>query len=220
MEVKIEESWKQALQEEFNKPYFETLASFVKQEYKTATIYPPGQFIFHAFNSCPFNSVKVVILGQDPYHGPKQAHGLSFSVPNTVPTPPSLQNIFKEIRDDLKKPIPKSGNLEAWSKQGVLLLNTTLTVKAGVAGSHQGKGWEEFTDAVIKAISDQKQNVVFLLWGAYAKKKAVLINSEKHFILNASHPSPLSAYNGFFGSKHFSQTNQYLEQHQLTPINW
>ncbi len=220
MDVKIEPSWKQALQNEFNKPYFEALANFVKYEYLTNTVYPPGRFIFNAFNSCPFDQVKVVILGQDPYHGPKQAHGLSFSVPEGISLPPSLQNIYKEIHSDLSQPISKTGDLTRWAKQGVLLLNATLTVKANQAASHQNQGWEAFTDAVIKTLSDQRRHLVFLLWGGYAKKKVLLIDLKKHFILTAAHPSPLSAHNGFFGSKPFSQTNQYLKSHHLEPINW
>ncbi len=220
MDVRIEPSWKNTLKEEFTKPYFETLANFVKYEYLTTTVYPPGQFIFHAFNTCPFSKVKVVILGQDPYHGSKQAHGLAFSVPENIHIPPSLQNIYKEIHQDLGNPIPKSGNLERWSKQGVLLLNATLTVKAGQAGSHQNQGWEEFTDAVIRTLSQKKEHLVFLLWGSYAKKKAPLIDSRKHLILTSAHPSPLSAHSGFFGNHHFSQTNNYLKKHNIDPINW
>jgi uracil-DNA glycosylase len=220
MEVKIEASWKKALKEEFEKPYFETLANFVKWEYEIGTVYPPAKFIFNAFDCTPFDQVKVVILGQDPYHGPNQAHGLAFSVTDQVPTPPSLVNIYKEIKSDLGKDIPPSGNLERWAKQGVLLLNATLTVRASQAGSHQNQGWEQFTDAVIKTLSDQKEHLVFLLWGSYAQKKGTVIDTSKHLILKSVHPSPLSAYNGFFGGKHFSQTNDYLKSHGLEPIDW
>lgn len=220
MEVKIEKSWKEVLQTEFDKPYFENLVGFVKQEYASHTIFPPAGQIFNAFNTCPFNNVKVVILGQDPYHGPRQAHGLCFSVNDGIQFPPSLQNIFKEINSDLGIPIPKSGNLTRWAEQGVLLLNATLTVRASQAGSHQGRGWEEFTDAVIKIISGKAENVVFILWGSYAIKKKALIDASKHCILTAPHPSPLSSYRGFFGCKHFSQTNTYLTSKGKTPIEW
>ena len=220
MEVKIEKSWKEVLQTEFDKPYFENLVGFVKQEYASRTIFPPAGQIFNAFNTCPFNHVKVVILGQDPYHGPRQAHGLCFSVNDGIQFPPSLQNIFKEINSDLGIPMPKSGNLTRWAEQGVLLLNATLTVRASLAGSHQGRGWEEFTDAVIKIISEKAENVVFILWGSYAIKKKALINASKHCILTAPHPSPLSSYRGFFGCKHFSQTNTYLTSKGKTPIEW
>ena len=220
MEVKIEKSWKEVLQTEFNKPYFENLVGFVKQEYASHTIFPPAGQIFNAFNTCPFNHVKVVILGQDPYHGPRQAHGLCFSVNDGIQFPPSLQNIFKEINSDLGIPMPKSGNLTRWAEQGVLLLNATLTVRASQAGSHQGRGWEEFTDAVIKIISENAENVVFILWGSYAIKKKSLIDASKHCILTAPHPSPLSSYRGFFGCKHFSQTNTYLASKGKTPIEW
>ena len=220
MEVKIEKSWKEVLQTEFDKPYFENLVGFVKQEYASHTIFPPAGQIFNAFNTCPFNNVKVVILGQDPYHGPRQAHGLCFSVNDGIQFPPSLQNIFKEINSDLGIPMPKSGNLTRWAEQGVLLLNATLTVRASLAGSHQGRGWEEFTDAVIKIISEKAENVVFILWGSYAIKKKALINASKHCILTAPHPSPLSSYRGFFGCKHFSQTNTYLTSKGKTPIEW
>ena len=220
MQVKIEKSWQEVLQTEFDKPYFENLVGFVKQEYASNTIFPPAGQIFNAFNTCPFNNVKVVILGQDPYHGPGQAHGLCFSVNDGIPFPPSLQNIFKEITSDLGIPAPKTGNLTRWAEQGVLLLNATLTVRASQAGSHQGKGWEEFTDAVIKTISEKAENVVFILWGSYAIKKKSLINASKHCILTAPHPSPLSSYRGFFGSKHFSQTNTYLTSKGKTPIEW
>ena len=220
MQVKIEKSWQEVLQVEFDKPYFESLVSFVKQEYASNTIFPPAGQIFNAFNTCPFNNVKVVILGQDPYHGPGQAHGLCFSVNDGIQFPPSLQNIFKEITSDLGIPAPKTGNLTRWAEQGVLLLNATLTVRASQAGSHQGRGWEEFTDAVIKTISEKAENVVFILWGSYAIKKKSLINASKHCILTAPHPSPLSSYRGFFGCKHFSQTNAYLTSKGKTPINW
>ena len=220
MQVKIEKSWQEVLQTEFDKPYFENLVGFVKQEYASNTIFPPAGQIFNAFNTCPFNNVKVVILGQDPYHGPGQAHGLCFSVNDGIQFPPSLQNIFKEITADLGIPAPKTGNLTRWAEQGVLLLNATLTVRASQAGSHQGKGWEEFTDAVIKTISEQAENVVFILWGSYAIKKKSLINTSKHCILTAPHPSPLSSYRGFFGCKHFSQTNTYLTSKGKTPIEW
>lgn len=220
MQVKIEKSWQEVLQTEFDKPYFENLVGFVKQEYASNTIFPPAGQIFNAFNTCPFNNVKVVILGQDPYHGPGQAHGLCFSVNDGIQFPPSLQNIFKEITADLGIPAPKTGNLTRWAEQGVLLLNATLTVRASQAGSHQGKGWEEFTDAVIKTISEKAENVVFILWGSYAIKKKSLINASKHCILTAPHPSPLSSYRGFFGCKHFSQTNTYLTSKGKTPIEW
>lgn len=220
MQVKIEKSWQEVLQTEFDEPYFEDLVGFVKQEYASRTIFPPAGQIFNAFNTCPFNNVKVVILGQDPYHGPGQAHGLCFSVNDGVQFPPSLQNIFKEITSDLGIPAPKTGNLTRWAEQGVLLLNATLTVRASQAGSHQGKGWEEFTDAVIKTISEKAENVVFILWGSYAIKKKALINATKHCILTAPHPSPLSSYRGFFGCKHFSQTNTYLTSKGKTPIEW
>ena len=220
MQVKIEKSWQEVLQTEFDKPYFENLVGFVKQEYASSTIFPPAGQIFSAFNTCPFSNVKVVILGQDPYHGPGQAHGLCFSVNDGIPFPPSLQNIFKEIASDLGLSIPNSGNLTRWAEQGVLLLNATLTVRASQAGSHQGKGWEEFTDAVIKIISEKAENVVFILWGSYAIKKKALIDASKHCILTAPHPSPLSSYRGFFGCKHFSKTNEYLTSVGKTPIEW
>ena len=220
MQVKIEKSWQEVLQPEFDKPYFENLVGFVKQEYASRTIFPPAGQIFSAFNTCPFIDVKVVILGQDPYHGPGQAHGLCFSVNDGIQFPPSLQNIFKEITADLGIPAPKTGNLTRWAEQGVLLLNATLTVRASQAGSHQGKGWEEFTDSVIKIISEKSENVVFILWGSYAIKKKALINASKHCILTAPHPSPLSSYRGFFGCKHFSKTNTYLTSKGKTPIEW
>ena len=220
MNVQIEESWKQHLAPEFEKDYFIKLTEFVRSEYQTTTIYPPGRFIFNAFNLCPFDKVKVVIIGQDPYHGPGQAHGLCFSVNDGVPFPPSLQNIFKEIQSDLGVPIPTSGNLTRWANQGVLLLNATLTVRAHQAGSHQRQGWEEFTDAAIMAVNAQDRPIVFILWGAPAQRKKRMLNNPKHLILEAPHPSPLSAYRGFFGSRPFSQTNQFLEEHGVTPIDW
>jgi uracil-DNA glycosylase len=221
-EVKIEESWKLTLKEEFEKPYFSALISFIKEEKKAGKIiYPPGAQIFNAFDFTPINEVKVVILGQDPYHGPNQAHGLCFSVNDGIPFPPSLQNIFKELQTDIPGfNIPKSGNLSNWAKQGVLLLNATLTVRAAEAGSHQKKGWEVFTDAVIKKVSEQNSHCVFILWGAYARSKSVLIDKNKHLIVESVHPSPLSAYNGFFGSKPFSKTNDWLINKNLKPIIW
>ncbi|HLA55383.1 MAG TPA: uracil-DNA glycosylase [Flavobacterium sp.] len=221
MDININSTWKKELSDEFAKPYFEKLIAFVKSEYKTAKCYPPGPQIFAAFDECPFDKVEVVIIGQDPYHGPGQANGLCFSVNDGIPFPPSLKNIFEEIRTDLSQPIPKSGNLERWAKQGVLLLNATLTVRTGEAGSHQNKGWETFTDAVIKKISDEKTNVVFLLWGGYAKKKGAIVDKSKHCILESGHPSPLSANKGhWFGNKHFSKTNAFLESKHEKPINW
>ncbi|KUG06923.1 uracil-DNA glycosylase [Solirubrum puertoriconensis] len=220
MTVKINESWRKVLQPEFEKPYFQELIQFVKQEYQTQTVYPAGGQIFHAFDACPFEQVKVVILGQDPYHGKGQAHGLAFSVQFGVRSPPSLVNVFKELESDLGIPRPDNGNLDRWAQQGVLLLNATLTVRASTPGSHQKKGWEEFTDAVIRIISEQKEHVVFILWGAYAQKKAELIDSRKHLVLKAAHPSPYAADKGFFGSKPFSKTNAYLQQQGLGPIQW
>jgi uracil-DNA glycosylase len=220
MEVKIEKGWKDALADEFQKPYFEELSKKIKAEYVSHKIYPPPAFIFNAFNLSPFNEVRVVILGQDPYHGDGQAHGLSFSVPDGVSTPPSLQNIYKEIHTDLGLPIPQTGNLEHWAKQGVLLLNATLTVQANSPTSHKGFGWEQFTDAVIKTLSDKKEHLVFLLWGRFAQDKASLIDTKKHLVLTAAHPSPFSAYNGFFGCKHFSKTNTYLTSVGKKPIQW
>lgn len=220
MNVQIEESWKAHLAAEFEKPYFSQLTNFVRHEYQTNICYPPGKLIFNAFNLCPFDKVKVVIIGQDPYHGPGQAHGLCFSVNDGVPFPPSLQNIFKEIHNDTGAEIPTTGNLTRWAEQGVLLLNATLTVRAHQAGSHQRMGWEEFTDAAIKALSDNREHLVFILWGSYAQKKGTVIDRTKHLVLTSAHPSPLSAYHGFFGNKHFSLTNAYLEQHGLAPIRW
>jgi uracil-DNA glycosylase len=220
MEVKIAPSWKQRLHLEFEKPYFKELAHFVKAEYASQVIYPPAKKIFHAFDSCSFDETKVVIIGQDPYHGDGQANGLCFSVSDGIKPPPSLVNIFKEINQDLGKPIPTSGNLQRWAKQGVLLLNATLTVRASSPGSHQDKGWELFTDAVIKVISEQKQNTVFILWGAYAQKKGQVIDRAKHFVLMSPHPSPFSAHSGFFGSKPFSKANEYLKGKALGEIEW
>ncbi|MFN3403137.1 MAG: uracil-DNA glycosylase [Cytophagaceae bacterium] len=220
MEVQIASSWKAKLVGEFEKSYFSNLAGFLKEEKKQYTLYPPGQLIFSAFDKCPFDEVKVVIIGQDPYHGPGQANGLCFSVADNIPLPPSLQNIFKEIKSDLGKEIPKTGNLERWAKQGVLLLNATLTVRANSPGSHQKRGWEEFTDAVIKILSDEKENLVFILWGAYAQKKGAIINREKHCVLSAAHPSPFSAHSGFFGCKHFSKSNEYLRSKGKKEIEW
>lgn len=220
MDVKIALSWKQRLAEEFNKPYFLQLTEFVKNEYLSSTVYPPGKEIFNAFDRCDFDQVKVVIIGQDPYHGPGQANGLCFSVKEGVRMPPSLVNIFKEIQSDLGKPIPKSGDLDRWASQGVLLLNATLTVRASTPGSHQNKGWEIFTDMVISKVSAEKENVVFLLWGAYAQKKGEIIDRNKHLVLMSAHPSPFSADRGFFGNKHFSKTNQYLKSKGLKEIEW
>ncbi|TPE46102.1 uracil-DNA glycosylase [Pontibacter mangrovi] len=220
MHVKIEESWQNILQDEFEKPYFKELVSFVKDEYASQKVYPAGNQIFNAFELCPFDKVEVVILGQDPYHGPNQANGLAFSVNDQVRTPPSLLNIFKEIKSDLGKDLPPNGNLERWAKQGVLLLNATLTVRAGNAGSHQRKGWEEFTDAVVQKVNALKENVVFMLWGAYAQKKGAFIDERKHLVLRAAHPSPFAADRGFFGSRHFSKANKYLEEHGKKPIDW
>ena len=218
-EVKIEESWKKHLAPEFEKPYFKELTDFVRDEYKTAKVYPPPKDIFRAFELTPFDKVKVVILGQDPYHGANQAHGLSFSVRHGVQTPPSLQNIFKEIESDLGKPANHDTNLTRWALQGVLLLNATLTVRAGAAGSHQSKGWEQFTDAAIKALNDEREHLVFILWGNYAKQKGAHIDFSKHCVIESAHPSPFSATK-FFGSKPFSKTNKYLEEHGETPIEW
>jgi uracil-DNA glycosylase len=220
MDVKIETSWKSRLINEFEKDYFVRLSRFVKEEYRTKTIYPPGSLIFNAFNLCPFDRVKAVIIGQDPYHGPGQAHGLCFSVKDGIEYPPSLINIYKEIELDLAVPRPKTGNLESWARQGVLLLNATLTVRAHLAGSHQKKGWEEFTDSVISIINREKNNIVFFLWGAYAQKKGESIDRSRHLVLESVHPSPLSAPRGFFGNKHFSRCNGYLEEYGIEPIKW
>lgn len=220
MTVSIEDSWKKMLKDEFEKEYFSNLVDFIKKEYKSQTVYPKGKDIFKAFDICPADKVKVVILGQDPYHGKGQAHGLCFSVPEGISVPPSLLNIYKEIKSDLNNDIPKTGNLEHWAKQGVLMLNATLTVRAGQAGSHQNKGWETFTDAVIKKTSQEKRHIVFLLWGAYAQKKGQIINTNKHYILKSPHPSPFSAHTGFLGNKHFSKTNEFLKSKGINQIEW
>lgn len=221
MEVKIELSWKRTLSEEFDRDYFKKLSEFVRSEYLKTTVYPPPKFVFHAFELTPFDKVKVVILGQDPYHGPHQAHGLAFSVNEGIQIPPSLINIYKEIGTDLgRKTKNQNGSLEGWAKQGVLLLNATLTVRAHQAGSHQHKGWEEFTDAVIRVLSEKKEHLVFILWGSYAQRKGAVIDQTKHLVIKSPHPSPLSAYNGFFGSKPFSKANEYLEKHHEKPIDW
>lgn len=220
MDVRIEESWRQHIGAEFDKQYFIDLTSFVRQEYMQTMCYPPAKMIFNAFNLCPFDQVKVVIIGQDPYHEPGQAHGLCFSVNDGIQFPPSLINIFKEIENDCGTPVPQSGNLTRWAEQGVLLLNATLTVRAHQAGSHQRRGWEEFTDAAIKALSADKEHLVFILWGSYAQGKASYIDPSKHLVLKSAHPSPLSAYRGFFGNKHFSRANDYLLQNGETPIQW
>jgi uracil-DNA glycosylase len=222
MDVKIDQSWKEVLIDEFNAEYFEKLSNYIKKRYKEGVVYPPANKIFNAFNLCPFDKVKVVILGQDPYHGPNQAHGLSFSIEKEGQRlQPSLQNIYKEIESDLgiKKPAT-NGNLTQWAEQGVFLLNAILTVEASKPASHQNIGWEQFTDAVIKTISDKKEHVVFILWGAYAQKKGEIIDQSKHLVIKSPHPSPFSADRGFFGSKPFSKTNKYLEEHGLEPINW
>ena len=220
MTVRIDESWRQVLQPEFDKPYFELLTHFVRQAYRTTQCFPPAGQIFRAFDLCPFDKVRVVIIGQDPYHDVNQAHGLCFSVQDGVPAPPSLVNIYKELQRDLGKPIPSSGNLTHWAEQGVLLLNATLTVEAHKAGSHQGKGWEELTDAAIQALNRQREHIVFMLWGSYAQRKGQFIDRRRHLVLTAVHPSPLSAYRGFIGCGHFSQANAYLQQHGRSPIVW
>ena len=220
MDVKIEPGWKVLLAEEFDKPYFQELAEFVKKEYATGRVYPPGRLIFNAFEHSTFDRTKVVILGQDPYHGPGQAHGLCFSVPEGVEKPPSLQNIFKEIEQDLGIPAPASGNLERWASQGVLLLNATLTVQANRAGSHQNRGWEQFTDRVIHILAEEKEHLVFLLWGTFAQRKGDFIDRRRHLVLTSPHPSPLSSYRGFFGNRHFSQTNDYLASKGIEPVRW
>ena len=220
MNIKIEESWKQVLADEWNKDYFINLTHFVRNEYATSQVFPPGREIFAAFDATPFDKVKVVIIGQDPYHDVNQANGLCFSVRDGIPFPPSLLNIFKEIENALGTPIPASGDLSRWAHQGVLLLNSTLTVRAHSAGSHQNKGWEQFTDEVILQLAQRKENLVFILWGAYAIKKGAFINRMKHLVLTSPHPSPLSAYRGFFGNKHFSLTNEYLIKHGKQPIEW
>ena len=220
MNVRIDESWRQVLQPEFDKPYFELLTNFVRHAYATRQCFPPAGQIFRAFDLCPFDKVRVVIIGQDPYHDYNQAHGLCFSVQEGVPAPPSLLNIYKELQRDLAKPLPNSGDLTHWAEQGVLLLNATLTVEAHKAGSHQGKGWEELTDAAIQALNNQRSNIVFMLWGSYAQRKGQFIDRKRHLVLTAVHPSPLSAYRGFIGCGHFSKANDYLLQHGLSPINW
>lgn len=220
MEVKIESSWKALLQDEFDKEYFTKLTDFVRNEYRLKSIFPPASLIFNAFDQCPFDNVKVIILGQDPYHGDSQAHGLCFSVNDGIAFPPSLLNIFKEINRDLGIKLPVSGNLIRCANQGVLLLNATLTVEAHVAGSHQGHGWETFTDAVIQKISANKEHLVFMLWGSYAQKKAEFIDAKRHLVLKSVHPSPLSAYRGFIGNNHFSLANKYLIDNGLKAINW
>lgn len=220
MDIRIESSWKKVLAEEFEKEYFIDLTTELHEAYLKGPIYPLPEYVFNAFRLCPFDDVKVVILGQDPYHGVGQAHGLSFSVPKGIKIPPSLRNIYKEIESDIGTPIPESGNLERWATQGVLLLNATLTVEAGKPASHQGKGWEQFTDAVVKKISDKKEHVVFLLWGNFARSKKSLIDTSKHLVLEAPHPSPFSAYTGFFDSKHFSKTNEHLKKNGQTEIVW
>jgi len=220
MQVRIDPTWQQLLQPEFDKPYFELLTSYVRSEYQSTTVFPPAGQIFRAFDICPVDKVKVVILGQDPYHEPQQANGLSFSVNQGVTFPPSLQNIYKEINDDLGHPSITQGDLTPWAEQGVLLLNATLTVRAHLAGSHQGKGWEVLTDAAIEQLAHRREHLVFMLWGSYAQQKAVYIPTTKHLILKAPHPSPLSAYRGFFGCKHFSKANQYLQKHSIVPIEW
>lgn len=216
----IEESWKLVLSDEFNAPYFSDLKDFLIIEKSKYVVYPPGKFIFNAFKHTPFDKVKVVIIGQDPYHGKGQAHGLCFSVPSGIAQPPSLVNIFKELHQDLELPIPRHGNLEKWADRGVLLLNATLTVRANQAGSHQNKGWETFTDSVIRKISESRTGIVFLLWGRYAQAKETLIDTGKHYVLKAAHPSPFSAFNGFFGCRHFSKTNDILVHNGLEPIDW
>jgi len=220
IDPRIEESWKKILWKEFQSPYFSELKEFLVQETQNHTIYPPGKLIFNAFHHTPFERVKAVILGQDPYHGEGQAHGLCFSVPPGIPQPPSLVNIFKELQADLGIPVPAHGNLVNWADQGVLLLNATLSVRAGQAGSHQNRGWETFTNSVIEKISQSKTGVVFLLWGRYAQAKEGLVDGQKHLVLKAAHPSPLSAYNGFYGCRHFSKTNTYLEQQGIEPVDW
>jgi uracil-DNA glycosylase len=220
MEVRIEDSWRRELQPEFDKPYFELLTTFVRHAYQTRRCFPPAGLIFNAFDSCPFDRVKVVIIGQDPYHDVGQAHGLCFSVNDGVAIPPSLQNIYKEIHRDLGTPIPASGNLQRWAEQGVLLLNATLTVEAHKPGSHQGKGWEELTDAAIEALNRKREHIVFMLWGAYAQRKGKFIDRGRHLVLQTSHPSPLSVYRGFDGCGHFSAANKYLVKNGIQPIEW
>jgi uracil-DNA glycosylase len=220
MNVRIDDSWKEALGDEFKKEYFKELAAFVKEEYQNQTVYPHPTRIFSAFDITPFEDVTVVIIGQDPYHGPKQANGLAFSVNDGVAIPPSLRNVYKEIEDDMNIKVTESGNLERWAQQGVLLLNATLTVRAQTPGSHQNKGWETFTDAVIKTLSEKREHLVFILWGAYAQKKGEIIDKNKHLVLESAHPSPFSAERGFFGNRHFSKTNAYLLMHGKKPIEW
>ncbi len=220
MNVKIDATWRDRLQAEFDAPYFAQLTEFVRAEYQAGPCYPPGRQIFAAFDLCPFDRVKVVIIGQDPYHEAGQAEGLCFSVADGVPFPPSLQNIFKEIQDDLGRPVPPSGSLRRWARQGVLLLNATLTVRAHQAGSHQGHGWEAFTDAVIARLAAEREHLVFILWGSYAQRKGAMIDRSRHLVLASAHPSPLSAYRGFFGNHHFSRANAYLTSHGQTPIEW
>ena len=220
MNVRIDDSWKVQLQPEFEQDYFRDLVNFVRSEYATTTVYPPGSQIFRAFDLSPFDTTKVVILGQDPYHEPGQAHGLCFSVDKGVPFPPSLQNIYKEIRDDVGTVVSSQGDLSDWARQGVLLLNATLTVRAHQAGSHQNKGWERFTDAVIHRLAEQREHLVFILWGAYAQRKGAFIDKNRHLVLQSPHPSPLSAHRGFFGNRHFSTANRYLQEHGIEPIIW
>ena len=220
VDVKIEASWKEKLAPEFEKDYFVTLTDFVRQEYQATRIYPPGSRIFAAFDACPFDAVKVVILGQDPYHGPRQANGLCFSVSEGVPLPPSLRNIYQEVQSDLGIQPPASGDLERWAQQGVLLLNATLTVRRGQAGSHQGQGWEEFTDAAIRTLAARREKLVFILWGAYAQRKGAFIDRDRHLVIESPHPSPLSASRGFFGSRPFSRANAYLQEQGLEPVDW
>ena len=220
MNVRIEESWKARLQAEFDQPYFEQLTAFVRQEYARGRCYPPGNLIFNAFDLCPFDRVKVVLIGQDPYHEPGQAMGLCFSVNDGILFPPSLQNIFKEVESDTGTPVPATGNLTRWAEQGVMLLNATLTVQEHRAGSHQNRGWETFTDAVIRTLAQEKEHLVFILWGSYAQKKGAFIDQSRHLVLTSAHPSPLSAHRGFFGNKHFSRANTYLKEHGISPIVW
>lgn len=220
MDVRIENSWKDKMREEFDKPYFKALTDFVRNEYRTKQIFPPGAKIFAAFDACPFDKVKVVILGQDPYHDVGQANGLCFSVADNVPMPPSLINIFREIKEDLGTELPKTGNLSHWAQQGVLLLNSTLTVEAHKAGSHQGRGWEEFTDEAILRLNADRDGLVFMLWGSYAIRKGAFIDKSRHLVLTAPHPSPLSAYRGFFGCRHFSKANAWLKEHGQAEIKW
>lgn len=220
MSIRIEEGWRKALQEQWEAPYFQALTEFVTQRYAQTRVYPPGRQIFAAFDQCPFDQVKVVILGQDPYHGPHQANGLCFSVNQGIEFPPSLRNIFKEVSSDTGAPVPVSGDLSRWAQQGVLLLNATLTVEEHMAGSHQGRGWEQFTDSAISALSQKRDHLVFILWGSYARSKAALIDRSRHLVLESVHPSPLSAHRGFFGNHHFSLANKYLQAHGIAPIKW